>query len=123
MNKFCKIFFFLVFLFNPISSFAHVEHYDNLKRIEFDIYRNNKNIGKHIFTFEKENNQLFVRSNINFQIKKLGVILYKYAAEGVEVFEEGKLIKFNSITNQNGKEKFVNIVSVGNEIQIDGFEV
>ena len=33
----------------------------------------------------------------------MGVILYKYAAEGVEVFEEGKLISIEDVTgNENG---------------------
>ena len=49
-NLFLSI--FLVFLL-PFSLNAHVEHYDNLKSIEFDIYRNDKNIGKHIFSFKK----------------------------------------------------------------------
>ena len=57
----------------PISSHAHVEHYENLNKIEFDIYRNNKNIGKHVFSFKKEGDKLAVESEINFQIKKLGV--------------------------------------------------
>ena len=45
-----KILTFLIFLLTPFSSNAHVEHYKDLKRIEFDIYRNSKNIGKHIFS-------------------------------------------------------------------------
>ena len=33
----------------PFTASAHVQHYDKLNKIEFDIYRNNKHIGKHIF--------------------------------------------------------------------------
>ena len=120
MNKFYKIFFFLIFLIYPISSFSHVEHYDNLKKIEFDIYRNNKNIGKHIFTFEKENNELSVKSEINFIIKKLGVTLYKYHVKGVEIYKDGVLYSFNSKTNQNGKEKYVNMKLEDEDFIIDG---
>ncbi len=43
----------LIFLILPVVSNAHVEHYDNLNEIKFDIYRNNKNIGQHIFAFKK----------------------------------------------------------------------
>ena len=71
MHKIYKIFIFLIILFFPISSFSHVEHYDNLKRIEFDIYRNNKNIGKHIFTFSKnmsKENKIFFLSIIFTQL-------------------------------------------------------
>ena len=111
---------FLLFLIIPISSTAHVQHYENLNRIEFDIYRNNKHIGKHVFSFIKSENKLAVESEINFEIKKLGLVLYKYHVKGTEHFKDGKLIKFNSKTNQNGKEKYVNIKLDGNELVIDG---
>ena len=120
MNKIYKIFFFLIFLIFPISSFSHVEHYDNLKGIEFDIYRNNKNIGKHIFTFKKNNTELSVESEINFVIKKLGVTLYKYHVKGVEIYKDGILSSFTSKTNQNGKEKYVNMKLEDENFIIDG---
>ena len=110
----------LIFFLLPVSTNAHVEHYDNLKRIEFDIFRNNKNIGKHIFSFQRKDNQLQVESEINFQIKKLGVILYKYHVKGTEYYKDGNLIKFNSKTDQNGKEKYVNLKLEKDELVIDG---
>jgi len=113
-------FILLLFFFLPVSANAHVEHYDDLKRIEFDIFRNNKHIGQHIFSFKKDGNQLQVESEINFQIKKFGVVLYKYHVKGTEYFENGKLIKFNSKTNQNGKEKYVNIKLEDKKLVIDG---
>jgi len=115
-----KILFFLQIIILPFSSNAHVEHYDNLKRIEFDIYRNNKNIGKHVFTFNKSGDELAVESEINFEIKKLGVVLYRYNVKGTEYYKDGKLVKFNSKTNQNGKEKYVNLKLENNELVIDG---
>jgi len=110
--------FFFTNLF--ISAIAHINHYDNLNRIEFDIYRNDKNIGKHIFSFKKLEKELAVKSEINFEIKKFGIVLYDYYAEGTEIYKDGELIKFNSKTNQNGKNKYVNMLLVGNEYAIDG---
>jgi len=120
MTKIYRIVIFIILIISTFSANAHVEHYKNLNRIEFDIFRNNKHIGKHIFSFSKENNQLLVKSQINFEIKKLGVVLYKYKVEGTEVYENGKLIKFNSKTNQNGKEKYVNMKLDNGEYIIDG---
>ena len=110
----------LIFLILPITSNAHLQHYDNLNRIEFDILRNNKHIGKHIFSFKKLNDQLSVASEINFEIKKFGIVLYRYHVKGTEYFKEGELIKFNSKTNQNGKEKYVNIKLENEELVVDG---
>tara|TARA_B100001123_G_scaffold344159_1_gene391055 strand:+ start:359 stop:1042 length:684 start_codon:yes stop_codon:yes gene_type:complete len=120
MSKIFKLITFLFLLIFSFSSYAHVEHYSNLKRIEFDIYRNNKNIGKHVFAFSEVDGNLEVESEINFEIKKLGVVLYKYHVKGTEVYKDGELIKFNSKTNQNGKEKYVNLKIDSNQFQIDG---
>jgi hypothetical protein len=120
MKILSKIIIILITLLNINSAQAHVSHYDKLRSIDFEIYRNNKLIGNHIFTFKKVNDELHVKSDIKFKIKKLGVVLYKYNAVGTEIFSEGNLIKFNSKTNQNGKEKYVNIKVNDNEIIIDG---
>ena len=120
MNKIYRVIIFLTLINLPFSTNAHVQHYDNLNRIEFDIYRNNKHIGKHTFSFKRSDGQLAVKSEINFKIKKLGIVLYKYHVNGTEVYKDGKLIKFNSKTNQNGKEKYVNLKLENGEYIIDG---
>ena len=122
MFRICKIIILLIFASFSLSTFtnAHVQHYEDLNRIEFDIYRNSKHIGTHIFSFEKSGDVLSVKSEIKFKIKKLGIVLYKYYAEGTEVYKDGKMIKFNSKTDQNGKNKYVNIILENNEYIVDG---
>jgi len=120
MHKIYKLILIVLLLSPSVPLNAHVQHYENLKLIEFDIYRNNKNIGKHIFSFTKSGNQLTVSSEINFEIKKLGVTLYKYHVKGTEVYENGNLIKFNSKTKQNKKSKYVNLDLKDNDFEIDG---
>ena len=120
MIKICKIIILISFLSLSQSTNAHVQHYDDLNLIEFDIYRNNTYIGKHIFSFKKTNEQIAVESEINFQIKKFGIVLYKYHVKGTEIYKDEKLIKFNSKTDQNGKKKYVNIKLENGEFIIDG---
>ncbi len=120
MLKIYKIIIFLILISLPTLLSAHVQHYENLNRIEFDIYRNNKHIGKHIFSFETEDGYLAVKSEINFEIKKLGISLYKYHVKGKEIYKDGKLVKFNSKTDQNGKLKYVNLTLENDEFLIDG---
>ena len=120
MFKIYKIIILLIFVSFPSSSNSHVQHYDGLNRIEFDIYRNNKHIGKHIFSFSKADDQLAVESEINFEIKKLGIVFYKYFVNGTEIYKDGVLVKFNSKTNQNGKKKYVNMKLENGEYIIDG---
>jgi len=120
VNKFFYILVFVLF-FNNFST-AHIQHYSELNIITFEIYRNNKHIGEHSFIFKNypAKKELHVISKIDFKIKKLGVVLYKYFAEGTEVFKDGSLIKFNSKTNQNGKKKYVNLELKENFFLIDG---
>ena len=120
MSKNYKILIILILIFSSFSVKAHVQHYEDLNRIEFDIFRNNKHIGKHIFSFKISGEKLLVDSEINFEIKKFGIVLYKYHVKGTEVYKDGKLIKFNSKTNQNGKNKYVNMIFKDNEYVIDG---
>ena len=120
MLKIYKIVIFLILITLPTLLSAHVQHYENLNRIEFDIYRNNKHIGKHIFSFDIVDGNLAVKSEINFEIKKLGISLYKYHVQGKEIYKDGKLVKFNSKTDQNGKLKYVNLTLENDEFLIDG---
>ena len=109
MFKIYKTIILLIFVTFSLPINAHVQHYENLNRIEFDIYRNNTHIGKHIFSFKKLDKQLAIESEIYFEIKKLGIVFYKYHVKGTEIYKAGKLIKFNSKTDQNGKHKYVNL--------------
>ena len=70
VKKLTYIFIFL-FFFNNLS-LSHVQHYSELNSITFAIYRNNKHIGEHSFTFinYSDKNELLVTSKINFKIKK-----------------------------------------------------
>merc|ERR1712178_194731 len=88
---------------------AHVDHYSKYNYLEYELFRNNKSIGYHKYTFQRKDGNLIVDNEVSFKITKLGVDLYKYYAKGVEKYENGIFVGFNSKTNQNKKEKFVNI--------------
>ena len=101
---------------------AHVDHYSKYNYLEYELYRNNKPIGYHIYKFQRKGNDLIINNEVSFKITKLGVNLYKYYAKGVEKYKNGIFTGFNSETNQNKKEKFVNITvdPIDNDLMIDG---
>ena len=119
LNK-VKILFLLYFIIFSYPAFAHVGHYENLKSIVFSIYWNDNEIGKHTVSFKKNDNLLTVINNINFEVKTLGIVLYSFESNGTEVFKDGKLIKFNSKTKQNKKDKHVNLIFKDGDFIIDG---
>ena len=91
------------------NAVGHVEHYAEFDYLEYELFRNNKLIGYHKYNFIRKNGLLTIKSEVNFKISKLGVDLYKYSAKSEEVYKDNKFLRFSSKTNQNKKEKYVNI--------------
>ncbi len=100
----------LIFLLS-LDINAHVNHYSKYNYLEYELYRNNKLIGYHKYNFIRNGSYLNIENEVKFKITKLGIDLYKYYAKGVEKYENGIFSGFNSETNQNNKEKYVNITS------------
>ena len=107
MKKYILSIALIFFLFQDIN--AHVDHYSKYNYLEYELFRNNKSIGYHRYNFKRDGKNLIIDNEVSFKITKLGVDLYKYYAKGVEKYENGIFVGFNSKTNQNKKEKFVNI--------------
>ena len=96
-------------LFIPSANNAHVEHYSKYNYLEYELFRNNQLIGFHKYKFQRKGQKLIIDNEVRFKITKLGIDLYNYYAKGVETYENGIFTGFSSETNQNKKEKFVNI--------------
>ena len=88
---------------------AHVDHYSNYNYLEYELFRNNQLIGFHKYRFNRTGKNLEIDNEVSFKIVKFGVELYKYYAKGVETYKNGVFSGFSSKTNQNKKEKYVNI--------------
>ena len=99
----------VIIFFLNINSFGHVEHYQKFNSLEYELFRNNKTIGYHNYNFIRKDNNLIVDSEVSFKISKLGVDLYKYYARSKETYLNGIFTGFTSETNQNKKQKYVNI--------------
>jgi hypothetical protein len=93
----------ILFSFN-FNAFGHVEHYASLNYLEYDLFRNNKLIGYHKYNFIRNNKTLNVKSEVSFNINKLGVDIYNYFAKSEEIYQDNKFYKFSSKTNQNKKK-------------------
>jgi hypothetical protein len=102
---------FSIFIFSVISfeTFSHVDHYAKFNYLEYELFRNNNPIGYHKFDFKRDGQNLIIDSEIKFKITKLGIDLYQYQAQGQEQYTDGVFSSFSSETNQNKKEKYVNI--------------
>ena len=105
-----------------MDSFSHVNHYNKYNYLEYELFRNNKPIGYHKYEFTRSGENLTVNSEVNFKITKLGIDLYNYYAKSEEKYKNGVFIGFESKTNQNKKNKYVNINvdTTNKDLIIDG---
>ena len=88
-----------------------------------EVFRNDKAIGYSNYFFEHEDNAMTIKNYTQFKVKLLGVIIFfLFSSEGIEKYENNKLVFFKSITFQNNKEKFVNLKydKKSNKFIIDG---
>jgi hypothetical protein len=99
----------ILFLFISTNLNAHVSHYENFKKIEMEIFRNNELIGYNYYFFKKKKDEIKVTNQIKFTVKLFGTAIFDVEGYGEEKYNKNKLISFNSKTKQNKKKKFVNL--------------
>jgi len=112
--------FFIILLFNTKFASSHVSHYKEVKFLKYGLFFNNKLIGNHVFNFKQEGDLFYVNGKGNFKVDKLGVVLMDYKTESQEIYKDDQLIKYSSITSQNGKEKFAKVIKKNNQLYVDG---
>tara|TARA_B100001769_G_C22053703_1_gene566391 strand:- start:309 stop:992 length:684 start_codon:yes stop_codon:yes gene_type:complete len=112
----------VILTLNFSDAFSHVDHYSKYNKLEYELFRNNKLIGFHNYIFKRSEGNLSVLSEVKFKVTKLGVDLYTYFAKSEENYKKNVFSSFSSKTNQNKKEKYVNINfdNSKNELIIDG---
>ena len=118
-----KLFFSIALILSFSSiSLSHINHYSKFNYLEYELFRNNKPIGFHKYEFKRNGKNLTVSSEVEFKIEKLGIELYKYYATSEEEYIDGIFSSFKSKTNQNKKQKYVNITvdSSDQNLIVDG---
>jgi hypothetical protein len=105
--------FFVSYILFPTAANSHVQHYKNLQRIEFDIYRNNDLVGFHkVNVKKKSDNTKEVITDILIEVKILGIKVHTYKSYGVETYKNDELIDFKSKTQDGSDNDYCNIKKI-----------
>ena len=118
-----KIILLIIILFSSnFQAISHVQHYQNINYLEYELFRNNQSIGYHKYDFIRNGENLSIISEVNFKITKLGVDLYKYFAKSEENYKKRIFNSYTSETKQNKKDRYVNINvdTTDKSLNIDG---
>ena len=70
--------------------------------LSFTVLRDGSPIGTHRLAFTREGEWLIVDITIRFEVKLAFITLFRYAHDAREVWEKGRLVAFDSRTNDDG---------------------
>ena len=74
MKKFSLFIFLFVY---PLSSTAHIAHYNKYNKIEMEILRDGEVIGYNYYFFKRNGNQTTVTNQIKFTVKLFGATIFE----------------------------------------------
>ena len=74
-----------------------------VSRWDFDVYLNDKRVGKHFFEVTEVDGMKRVESEANFKYKILFIPAYRYEHTNSERWADNCLVRFEARTNANGK--------------------
>ena len=105
-----KKFLFLILLLTcSFNSNAHMAHYNKFNKIEMEILRDGEVIGYNYYFFKKDSDNTTVTNQLKFTVKLFGATIFEVESYGEEKYIKDKLISFNSKTQQNKKDKYVQL--------------
>ena len=87
-----KYIYILLLIFLVSYAQAHTSHYDEIKVINMEIFRDGEVIGYSNYFFEHRDNTMTVKNYTKFKVKLLGATIFsissdfKYPSKPVEVF-------------------------------------
>jgi len=89
-----KYIYILLLIFLVSYAQAHTSHYDEIKVINMEIFRDGEVIGYSNYFFEHGNNTIEVKNYTQFKVKLLGVVIFSISSEAHEKYKNDKLITF-----------------------------
>jgi Domain of unknown function (DUF6134) len=99
-----KVSFVIAVVFVLLALSAACAHADEgVARWDFDVYLNDKKVGKHHFEVSRVGDVQRVRSEADFRYRILFVSAYRYEHSAQERWADDCLLGFEAKTNANGK--------------------
>lgn len=86
--------------------------------IRFDVLRGDDVVGQHEVDFRADGGRLAVETRIEVSVSVLGVVVFRYRHLGIESYEDGRLVRFKSETDDDGTR-----FRVDGEARPDGFAI
>lgn len=103
----------------PGSAGEHARGVDG-ERLEFDVLRNGKTVGRHVTRFTREQGYLVVESEMTLRIRLLFIDAYRYRYSATERWCDGRLVDLDAEVDANGESSAVAARTAGQALEIVG---
>jgi len=87
--------------------------------IAFKVLRKDADIGSHRLSFRREGDDLHVEIAIDLEVGIGPITLYEYTHRNREVWRDGRLLRLDSRTNDDGKEHEVTVRRVADGLRVE----
>ncbi len=89
--------------------------------IAFDVLRNGSKFGRHVIRFDGEPaGELTVTTDVELKAGLGPVTLFRYALDATETWRDGRLVRLDARTNDDGADEFVRAVATDTAIAVEG---
>jgi hypothetical protein len=95
------------------------EQTGDVARWDFDVYLNDKKVGKHLFEVTDAGAVRLVQSEASFKYKILFIPAYRYEHSAAERWSDNCLVEFDARTNANGKRIEVSGEHTGEAFRVE----
>jgi hypothetical protein len=102
---------------------AALESMNGVARWEFDVYLDDKKVGKHQFEVSEKGDVKHVKSEASFNYKFLFISAYRYEHSAAERWTNDCLMEFDATTNANGKRVQVSGAQTGAGFSVERDDV
>ncbi|MEO1293489.1 MAG: DUF6134 family protein [Pseudomonadota bacterium] len=87
---------------------------------QFEILRDGRLIGSHELTPSIEGDRVRMVIDIAIRVKILGITAYRYEHRNEELWEGGRVLSSDTVTNDDGEQAFCRVERQGDTLKIDG---
>ncbi|MGE4219825.1 MAG: DUF6134 family protein [Alphaproteobacteria bacterium] len=88
--------------------------------LAFDIVRNGKPIGTHVYRFQRDEDRLEVDIRTNIDYRLLSIPFYRFEHRSHEVWRDGRIGSVTSRTNDNGTPIELSVAAEAGSLRIAG---
>lgn len=93
---------------SQVAAFPH--DFPGNRTIVYDIVREGAVVGHYRVNFAEQDADLTVTTDVEIDISLLFIPVYSLRHHGVEQWQNGELIAYNSETDDNGRDRFIDMV-------------